>query len=104
MRKVGFNETGSGKGKTGYKYVEITCIGGDIRLMECPMYEVNICRMLDPKDWEIQSAGGFPQVVSDIDGLRWIRDPDTDSYVLQYSAFVSIRPTKLQTTAQCPLN
>lgn len=104
MRQRGFRIKDEGKASTGYNYVEIVCIGGEIRLEECPLYEPTICRMLDPDDWEIMSAGGFPEVVQEQDGLKWIRDPDTDSYVLQYSAYPGIRTRNPGRTAQCPMN
>jgi hypothetical protein len=104
MRNRGFHMKDSGKAETGYKYIEITCIGADVRLEECPLYDTRICRMLNAEDWEIHSSHGFPQVVSDIDGLRWIRDKDNDTYVLQYSAYPSIRTRNPAMSAQCPLD
>lgn len=104
VRQAGYHMTNSGKAETGYKFIELTCIGADIRLEECPLYDPNICRMMNPEDWNIHSSHGFPQVVSDIDGLRWIRDKDNDTYVLQYSAYPSIRTRNPAMTAQCPLN
>lgn len=104
MRMAGFALKDQGKAKTGYNYIEITCIGGDIRLEECPLYEPDVCRMLNVSDLNIHSAAGFPNVVGDIDGLRWIRDPDTDEYVLQYSAHASLRTRNPGMLAQCPLD
>jgi hypothetical protein len=104
MRQRGFRLKDEGKASTGYNYIEITCIGGEIRLEECPMYDPTICRMMDPDDWEIMSAGGFPEVVTEIDGLRWIRNPDNDTYRLQYSAYPGVRTRNPSTTAQCPLD
>ena len=104
MRMAGFALKDQGKAKTGYNYIVITCIGGEIRLEECPLYEPDVCRMLNPDDGNIHSAAGFPNVVGDIDGLKWIRDPDTDQYVLQYSAHASLRFRNPGMLAQCPLD
>ena len=104
VRQAGYRMGNAGKAETGYDWVEIICIGAKIVLEECPMYDPTICRMTNPEDWNIHSSHGFPQVVSDIDGLKWIRDKDNDTYVLQYSAYPSIRTRNPAMTAQCPLD
>jgi len=93
------------KGETayGYKYVELTCVTGTFMIKEGPMFDPDICWMTDTADWELHSAAGFPAVIDD-DGLKWIRDPNTDTYVLQYSGYGSLRTRNPSKLARCPLN
>jgi hypothetical protein len=103
IREAGYRVTDSGKTKYGYKYIEVQCIGADIRLEECPMFDPDVCWMTDPEDWTLHSAHGIPAVMDD-DGLKWIRDPNTDSYALQYTGYASLRTTNPTNLARCPLN
>jgi hypothetical protein len=103
VREAGYKATDSGKTKYGYKYIELTCIGADVRLEECPMFDPDVCWMTDPEDWTLHSAHGIPAVMDD-DGLKWIRDPNTDSYALQYTGYASLRTTNPTNLARCPLN
>lgn len=103
VRDAGYGVSSQGKGKYGYKFIEMTCVTGDFRIEECPMFDPNICWMTDPSDWTLHSAAGLPSVIDD-DGLKWIRDPSTDSYVLQYSGYGSLRTTNPTGLARCPLN
>lgn len=104
IREAGFNVTDQGKTKYGYKYIELTCTGGmSIRLEAGPMFDPDILWMTDPSDWTLHSAHGYPAVIDD-DGLKWVRDPNTDSFVLQYSGYGSLRTTNPSQLARCPLN
>lgn len=102
-RDAGYRVNESGKGRMGYKYIEISCVSGDFRIEEGPMLDPDICWMLDTSDWELHSAAGWPSVIDD-DKLRWIRDPNTDTFVLQYSGYGSLRTRKPNRLARCPLN
>ena len=102
VREV-FSVKKQGETQYGYKFIQLTCVTGDFEICEGPMFDPDVCWMTDTADWELHSAAGFPAVIDD-DGLKWIRDPNTDTYVLQYSGYGSLRtsnPTKL---ARCPLN
>jgi hypothetical protein len=103
VREAGYKVTEQGKTKYGYKYIELTSVAGDFRIEEGPMFDPDVCWMTDPGDWTLHSAHGFPAVIDD-DGLKWIRDPNTDSYVLQYSGYGSLRTTNPSGIARCPLN
>jgi hypothetical protein len=103
IREAGYRVSDQGKTKYGYKYIELTCVGADIRLEEGPMFDPDICWMTDPEDWTLHSAAGIPAVMQD-DGLRWIRDPNTDTYALQYTGYASLRTTNPTSLARCPLN
>lgn len=103
VREAGYRVTDQGKTKYGYKYIELTCVGADVRLEEGPMFDPDICWMTDPEDWTLHSAAGIPAVMDD-DGLRWIRDPQTDTYALQYTGYGSLRTENPTSLARCPLN
>jgi len=103
VREAGYKVTDQGKTKYGYKYIELTCVGADVRLEEGPMFDPDICWMTDPEDWELHSAAGIPAVMQD-DGLRWVRDPNTDTYALQYTGYASLRTRNPTSLARCPLN
>lgn len=103
VREAGYSVTNQGKTKYGYKYIELTCVAGDFRIEEGPMFDPDICWMTDPSEWNLHSAHGIPAVIDD-DGLRWVRDPNTDTYVLQYSGYASLRTRNTAGIARCPLN
>lgn len=103
VREAGYKVTDQGKTKYGYKYIELTCVGADIRLEEGPMFDPDICWMTDPEDWTLHSAAGIPSVMDD-DGLKWVRDPNTDTYALQYTGYGSLRTENPASLARCPLN
>jgi hypothetical protein len=103
VREAGYKVTDQGKTKYGYKYIELTCVGADVRLEEGPMFDPDVCWMTDPEDWTLHSAAGIPAVMDD-DGLRWIRDPNNDTYALQYTGYGSLRTENPSSLARCPLN
>lgn len=103
VRQAGYSISDSGKGKTGYKYIEITGISADIRLEEGPMFDPDVAWMTDPSDWNLHSAHGLPAIMDD-DGLKWVRDPNTDSFALQYTGYGSLRTQDPKCLARCPLN
>ena len=103
VRQAGFNVTDSGKGKAGYNYIVITTTAVEVRLEEGPMFDPDICWMTNTDDWTLHSAHGLPAIMDD-DGLKWVRDPNTDSYALQYTGYGSFRTENPKGTARCPLN
>lgn len=103
VREAGYSASSQGKTQYGYKWIELTCVTGDFRLVEGPMFDPDICWLTDTSDWELHSAAGLPSVIDD-DGLKWIRDPSTDTYVLQYSGYGSLRTRNPSGIARCPLN
>lgn len=103
VRQAGFNVSDSGKGKTGYNYVVITTTAIEVRLEEGPMFDPDVCWMTNVDDWNLHSAHGLPAIMDD-DGLKWIRDPNTDSYALQYTGYGSLRTENPKALARCPLD
>lgn len=103
VREAGYRVTDQGKTKYGYKYIELTCVGADVRLEEGPMFDPDVCWMTDPEDWTLHSAAGIPAVMDD-DGLRWVRDANNDTYALQYTGYGSLRTENPSSLARCPLN
>lgn len=103
VRQAGYNVSDSGKGKTGYNYIVITTTAIEIRLEEGPMFDPDIAWMTNVDDWNLHSAHGLPAIMDD-DGLKWIRDPNTDSFALQYTGYGSLRTQNPKGTARCPLN
>jgi hypothetical protein len=103
VRQAGYNVSESGKGKAGYNYIVITTTAIEVRLEEGPMFEPDVCWMTNVDDWTLHSAHGLPAIMDD-DGLKWIRDPNTDSYALQYTGYGSLRTENPKALARCPLN
>ncbi len=103
VRQAGYSVSESGKGKTGYNYIVITSVAAEIRLEEGPMFDPDIAWMTSPEDWTLHSAHGYPAIMDD-DGLKWIRDPNNDSYALQYTGYGSVRTMNPTGLARCPLN
>ncbi len=103
VRQAGYNVSESGKGKAGYNYIVITTTAVEVRLEEGPLFDPDVCWMTNVDDWTLHSAAGLPAVMDD-DGLKWIRDPNTDSYALQYTGYGSLRTENPKALARCPLN
>jgi hypothetical protein len=103
VRQAGYSVSDSGKGKTGYNYIVITTTAIEIRLEEGPMFDPDIAWMTNTDDWNLHSAHGLPAIMDD-DGLKWVRDPNTDSYALQYTGYGSFRTQNPKCLARCPLN
>lgn len=103
VRQAGYNVTESGKGKAGYNYIVITTTAVEIKLQESPMVDPDIAWMTDLSKWNLHSAHGLPAIMDD-DGLKWVRDPNTDSYALQYTGYGSLRSEDPKGLARCPLN
>lgn len=103
VRQAGYNVSDSGKGKAGYNYIVITTTAVEVRLEEGPMFDPDVCWMTNTDDWNLHSAHGLPAIMDD-DGLKWVRDPNTDSYALQYTGYGSLRTENPKALARCPLN
>lgn len=103
VRQAGYGMKDAGKGEYGYKYIEMTSIGADVRVEECPVADPFTVWMLDPDDWELHSDAGFPSVM-DEDGLRWVRDRSNDTFALQYTSYHSLYTKNPARTARCPAN
>lgn len=101
VRQAGYGTKDSGKGEYGYKYLEMTSIGADVRVEECPVADPLTIWLLDPDDWTLHSDAGFPSVM-DEDGLRWVRDRSNDTFALQYTSYHSLYTTNPARTARCP--
>lgn len=103
VRQAGYNVSDSGKGKAGYNYIVITTTAVEVRLQEGPSFDPDVCWMTNTEDWTLHSAHGLPAIMDD-DGLKWVRDPNTDSYALQYTGYGSLRTENPKALARCPLN
>lgn len=103
VRQAGYSVTEQGKGRQGYNYIVITTTAVEVRLQEGPSFDPDVCWMTNVDDWTLHSAHGLPAIMDD-DGLKWVRDPNTDSYALQYTGYGSLRTENPKALARCPLN
>ncbi len=103
VRQRGYTVTESGKSSTGYNFIVITTTAVEVKLQEGPAFDPDVCWMTNVDDWNLHSAHGLPAIMDD-DGLKWVRDPNTDSYALQYTGYGSLRTENPKALARCPLN
>jgi len=87
----------------GYNVIHLTCTGADVEVIDTPLCDPDTAWMLDPDDWLLHSHAGWPSVMDD-DGLKFVRIPADDAYMLQYTGYGSFRTEKPSEIGRCPLN
>lgn len=89
--------------KYGYRHIMLASRACNIEVCDSPMADENTAWVLRPSAWNLHSSAGWPSVVNE-DGLRFSRNPTSDSFSLQYTGYGSLRTEDPSKTGRAPLN